>query len=61
MLKEIKFPQEVSAVKFMNNRGDLLVAHNTNLSTIPLEDLALDNLSNKYLYPLSREELASFY
>jgi hypothetical protein len=42
LLKEIKFPQPVTAVCFLNARGDVIVGHNTKVSIVMVEDLKLD-------------------
>jgi len=60
LLKEIRFPQEITSVLFMNKRGDLLVAHNTKVSTLPVEDLGLEKVDCKN-YPCDVENLKAFY
>ena len=44
----------------MNKRGDLLVAHNTKVSTLPVEDLGLEKVDCKN-YPCDEENLKAFY
>jgi len=60
MLKEIKFPQPVNAVCFLNTRGDIIVGHSTKVSIIMVEDLKLDSIADNN-YPLHPSDLDHFY
>jgi WD40 repeat protein len=60
LLKEIKFPQPVTAVCFLNARGDVIVGHETKVSIVLVEDLKLDFIVDNN-YPLHPKDLDNFY
>jgi hypothetical protein len=60
LIKEVKFPQPVSCVSFMNKRGDILVGHVTNVSVIMHADLYLRHVVDVN-YPVPVDELEYFY
>ena len=45
ILKEIKFPQPVSGVVFLNPAGDLMIGHNEKVSVVNYSELAMPNRS----------------
>ena len=60
LIKEVKFPQPVSCVSFMNKRGDILVGHLTNVSVVMNADLYLRHVVD-VSYPVPEPELDYFY
>jgi WD40 repeat protein len=60
LIKEVKFPQPVSCVSFMNKRGDILVGHDRNVSVVMNADLYLRHVVD-VSYPVPESELDYFY
>jgi hypothetical protein len=38
MIREIKVPEKIFAVAFLNEKGDVLIGHNAKVSTVETQD-----------------------
>jgi WD40 repeat protein len=54
LIREIKFPEPITAVNFMNPKGDILVGHVGKVSSILASDY------KPFEFPLTEEESTSF-
>jgi hypothetical protein len=48
LLREIKFPEPVYSVSFLNGDGDVLIGHKGKLSTVLFKDYAPDSSMKLY-------------
>ena len=58
LLREIRFPEPVYSVSFLNSDGDILVGHHGKVSTVLFEDYKPDEV--KKLYRPSKEDMNMF-
>lgn len=49
LIREIKFPEEVYAVSFLNSDGDIIVGHKGKVSTVSKEDYQPHEISKLYM------------
>ena len=59
LIREIKFPEPVYSVSFLNEEGDILIGHKGKVSMVSCEDYVPDE--NKRLFQPNIEELENFY
>lgn len=57
LIREIKFPEEVYSVAFLNQKGDLLVGHRGKVSMVAVQDYAPDEIKRLIQPP----DLQTFY
>ena len=51
LIREIKFPEAVYSVSFLNDKGDLIVWHLGKVSTVAFEDYAPNEIAALYKPP----------
>jgi WD40 repeat protein len=59
LIREIKFPEAVYSVSFLNDKGDLLVGHNGKVSMVSVDDYAPNEIPRIFSPP--QDELDKFY
>lgn len=59
LIREIKFPEQVNAVSFLNERGDLIIGHMNKVSTVSIDDYQPFELPK--LCHFSDSELKEFF
>ena len=59
LLREIKFPEPVYSVSFLNDEGDIIVGHYGKVSTVSFAGYAPDEISR--LYQPKQEDIFNFY
>jgi len=58
LIREIKFPEPISAVSFMNQEGDILVAHGGKMSSVGFKVYQPSNSDTKWR--ISEEVMENF-
>lgn len=59
LIREIKFPEPVYSVSFLNEQGDILVGHHGKVSMVSVKDYAPDEIPKLFNPP--PEDLEKFY